>query len=294
MTAPALADCSLCPRLVGFRAANRARFPDWHNAPVAAVGDPEARLLVVGLAPGMRGANRTGVPFRGDDSGAWLWEVLREHGLAGAEEPGVVAPALRGVAVTNAVKCVPPANRPSAAEATRCRAHLAGELRSFGKVRVIVALGRVAHDAVLRALAQGGVDLRPSRLAFVHGRVHRIPGAPLVVDCFHPSPLNTRTGRMTRASWRRVWTKALRLVEERWFVYVLRCADGTLYTGVTTDPERRRAQHAAGTGAKYTRARGAEKIVHLEEAPSKSEAHRREAAIKALDRRKKLALIAGC
>ena len=302
MTLPVLADCSVCPRLVRYRLENRARFPGWHNAPVGAVGDPRARLLVVGLAPGLKGANRTGVPFRGDDSGAWLWEALREHGFAAAED-GSVAPALRGAAVTNAVKCVPPANRPTAAEAARCRPHLAAELASFADVRVVVALGRVAHDAVVRA---GGA--RPADHPFAHGRVHRRAGSPLLVDCFHPSPLNTRTGRMTRAQWRRVWAKAARLVREpeaseargsakgggtkQWFVYVLRCGDGSLYTGVTTDPERRRAEHAAGTGAKYTRSRGAVALVHVEEAPTKSDAYRREAAIKALDRRRKLALIA--
>ena len=261
---------------------NRIAHRDWHNAPVAGIGDPHARLLVVGLAPGLKGANRTGIPFHGDDSGVWLWETLREHGLAAGE--GLE---LKDVAVTNAVKCVPPGNKPVAAEIRNCREHLRAELAAFPRLRVIVVLGRIAHDSVLRVLGAA-----PKERAFAHGRVHRLEaGAPLVVDCFHPSPLNTRTGRMSRASWRRVWAKAVRLLDETWFVYILRCADGSLYTGVTTDPRRRLAQHASGKGAAYTRGKGAQRIVHLEEAASKSEAHKREAAIKALDRRQKLELI---
>lgn len=286
MTLP-LGECRACPRLARYREENAARFPGWHNAPVAAIGDPRARLLVVGLAPGLKGANRTGIPFTGDDSGDWLWEALHHEGFA-SEKSGRERPvALRGAAVTNAVKCVPPANKPTAAESARCRRHLEAELAAFSRVRVIVALGRVAHDAVLRVL---GIPLRER--AFKHGRVHRLPdGMPLLVDSFHPSPLNTRTGRLSKAAWRRVWAKSARLLDERWFVYIARCGDGSLYTGVTTDPGRRQAQHSAGSGAAYTRRRGPVTIVHLEEAASKGAALSREYAIKQLTRVKKLALI---
>lgn len=286
-----LAACRACPRLAGFRDENAVRFPGWHNAPVPAVGDRDARLLVVGLAPGLNGANRTGVPFCGDDSGDWLWEALHREGFAQADRGRDAVVPLRGAAVTNAVKCVPPANKPLASEITNCRRHLEGELAAFAGVRVIVVLGRIAHDAVLRTLALREVlDLR--KRAFAHGRVHRLPdGLPIVVDSFHPSPLNTRTGRLSKAQWQRLWAKAAALVSERWFVYIARCGDGSLYTGITTDPERRRAEHASGKGAAYTRGRGRIRIVHVEEAPSKGAALSREWAIKQLARPQKLELI---
>jgi uracil-DNA glycosylase len=286
-----LAECRACPRLAAFRDGNGARFPGWHNAPVAATGDPLAKLLVVGLAPGLKGANRTGVPFCGDDSGDWLWDALHREGFANEKSARDRPVALRGAAVTNAVKCVPPANKPNAGEIGRCRVHLEAELAAFSQVRVIVALGRIAHEAVLRVFG-----LSPRERAFKHGRVHRLPeGMPLLVDSFHPSPLNTRTGRLSKAAWRRVWAKSARLVTEQWFVYVARCGDGSLYTGITTDPQRRQAEHSAGKGAAYTRRRGPVVIVHVEEAASKGAALSREYAIKQLARREKLALIAtGC
>jgi len=281
-----LAHCRACPRLAGFRDENAARFPAWHNAPVAAIGDPGARLLVVGLAPGLKGANRTGVPFCGDDSGDWLWEALHREGFAESDRGRDAIVPLRGAAVTNAVKCVPPANKPLASEIAACRTHLEAELAAFTSLRVIVVLGRVAHDAVLRTLAQH------AGRAFKHGRVHRLPdGLPLVLDSFHPSPLNTRTGRLSKAQWNRVWARASALVTERWFVYIARCGDGSLYTGITTDPDRRRAEHASGKGAAYTRGRGRIRIVHVEEAPSKGAALSREYAIKQLSRPRKLDLI---
>lgn len=281
------AACRACPRLAGFRDENAARFPDWHNAPVPAVGDRDARLLVVGLAPGLKGANRTGVPFCGDDSGDWLWEALHREGFAESNSGRDATVPLRGAAVTNAVKCVPPANKPLASEIASCRAHLEAELAAFASVRVIVALGRVAHDAVLRTLEE-----HSAKRSFKHGRVHRLRDGLVLVDSFHPSPLNTRTGRLSKAQWRRVWARAAALVSERWFVYIARCGDGSLYTGVTTDVERRRAEHAAGKGAAYTRGRGRIRIVHVEEAPTKGAALSREYAIKQLPRPQKLELIA--
>lgn len=288
MTLPVLGQCRACERLVEFREANAAAHPDWHNAPVGTYGDPHAQLLVVGLAPGLKGANRTGVPFCGDESGDWLWEALHREGFSAAEHARDSAPALKGVAITNAVKCVPPGNKPSAAETNRCREHLERELASLRELRVVVALGRVAHDALLRAYGIPAKE-RP----FAHGRVHRLEERPILVDCFHPSPLNTRTGRMTKAQWRRTWAKAAKLVTEVWYVYIVKCSDGTLYTGVSTDPVRRRTEHATGKGARYTKMKGVEAIVHVEPAPSKSAALSREHEIKQWKREKKLALIAG-
>ena len=288
MTLPVLGQCRACERLTAFREENAAAHPDWHNAPVGLYGDPRAQLLVVGLAPGLRGANRTGIPFCGDDSGDWLWDALHREGYCEQASARDSAPALRGAAITNAVKCGPPANKPTAAETNTCREHLERELSSLRDLRVIVALGRVAHDAVLRVFG-----IPPKEKPFAHGKVHRLEERPILVDCFHPSPLNTRTGRLSKAQWRRTWAKAAKLVTEVWYVYIVRCGDGTLYTGVSTDPVRRREEHATGKGARYTRNKGAEALVHVEPAPSKSAALSREYEIKQWNRAKKLKLIAG-
>ncbi|HVO29644.1 MAG TPA: uracil-DNA glycosylase family protein, partial [bacterium] len=224
----------------------------------------------------------------GDASGDWLWEALHRAGLAARPEARDLPAELSGAAITNAVKCVPPGNRPLASEVANCRAHLARELEAFRDVRVVVALGRVAHDAFLAVTGARRAD-HPFR----HGAVHRIDGAPLLLDSFHPSPLNTRTGRLSRAAWRRLWVRAARLAIEpppSWSVYLLRCGDGSLYTGVTTDLARRFSQHATGRGARYTRSRGAREIVWSEPAPSKSAALSREWQIKQLTRAQKLAL----
>lgn len=280
--------CRACPRLAGHLEDLRAALPTFHNAPVAAHGDPAARLLVVGLAPGRNGANRTGFPFTGDPSGDWLWEALHREGFAERASGRERAPALRDAIVTNAVKCVPPGNRPLASEIATCRAHLVAERAAFTRVRVVVALGRVAHDAWLAASGE-----RRAAYAFRHGALHRLADGTALLDSFHPSPLNTRTGRLSRAAWRRLWSRAARLARAEpraWSVYLLRCGDGTLYTGVTNDLARRFAQHASGKGARYTRARGASEIVWSEPAPSKSAALSREWQIKQLSRAQKLAL----
>ena len=287
---PVLSECRDCPRLAKFLTAARKEHPDWVNEPVAAFGDPEARLLVVGLAPGLGGANRTGRPFTGDRSGEWLWSALQREGFANRDRgdsrgDGLV---LTGAAVTNAVKCVPPGNKPTGGEIATCRRWLAADRAAFAQVRVVVALGKVAHDAWL-ALA----GAKRAAFPFAHGAVHRLPDAPVLVDSFHPSPLNTQTGRMSKAAWRAVWKKAARLAREQWWVYVAKCGDGTLYAGITNDLARRRAQHAAGEGAKYTRGRGTITIVHAEPAATKSAALKREWAIKAMKREQKLALVSG-
>jgi uracil-DNA glycosylase len=191
--APA-ADCPLCPRLVGYRDSNRAANPAWFNGAVPSFGSLQARLLVVGLAPGVRGANRTGRPFTGDFAGVLLYQTLIKYGFAagtyGADPAdGIV---LRDCRVTNAVRCVPPANLPNPAEITGCNPFLSRELAAMPHLRVVLALGGVSHKAVLRARG-----LRASHVAFAHGAVHRLPDGLMLVNSYHVSRLNTNTGRLT-------------------------------------------------------------------------------------------------
>jgi len=198
---PDLLQCRACPRLAAGLAALRAAEPAWHNAPVPAWGDPEATVLLIGLAPGRRGANRTGRPFVGDPSGDWVQRALIELGaLAPDGEP-------RGVRITNAVKCLPPKNRPTAAELATCRTRwLTRELQ--GGPPVLVTLGRVAHTATLDAL---GVPRKAAPFAHAARHVLFDPwGRTRVLrDSYHPSPLVTRTGRMSWASFRAELAAAL-------------------------------------------------------------------------------------
>jgi len=182
------ADCPFCPRLAAFRAANRTSLPDFHNAPVRGHGaGPAARLLIVGLAPGLRGANRTGLPFRGDRSGDLLWETLAQAGWTDAD-----------IHVTNAVKCVPPENKPLPAEIAACAPFLRAELAAL-PAPAILALGRVAHDAILRA-----AGLKPSGHPFAHGAIHVLGDGRRLFDSYHCSRYNVATGRLTPAMFRAV------------------------------------------------------------------------------------------
>jgi uracil-DNA glycosylase family 4 len=194
-------DCTLCPRLVAYRQANRDAHPDWFNAPVPSFGDATARILVVGLAPGVRGANRTGRPFTGDFAGVLLYQTLLESGLATgsyAADPqdGLK---LRDCRVTNAVRCVPPANLPVPLEVRTCNPFLAAEMQAMPRLRAVLALGGLAHQATLRARG-----LRPSQVSFRHGAVHTLPGGLLLADSYHVSRLNTNTGRLTPAMFQAV------------------------------------------------------------------------------------------
>lgn len=189
-------DCPLCPRLVAFREANREREPDWHNAPVPTFGPMDARLLVVGLAPGMRGANRTGRPFTGDGAGNLLYPALLATGFARGSyearpDDGLE---LRDCRITNGVRCVPPENKPTTAEIRTCNVFLAEEIAALPRLGAILALGGIAHGAVLTALGQ-----RKSAFAFGHGALHALPGGLLLADSYHCSRLNTNTGRLTEA-----------------------------------------------------------------------------------------------
>jgi uracil-DNA glycosylase len=201
-------NCSLCPRLTEYRTTNRTANPGWFNAPVPSFGPLDARLLIVGLAPGVRGANRTGRPFTGDFAGTLLYQTLLRFGLAhghyGADPNDGLA--LGDCRVTNAVRCVPPANLPVPGEVSNCRRFLAAEIAAMPRLTAILALGGVAHAAVLRARG-----LRASHAAFRHGAVHSLPGGLSLADSYHVSRLNTNTGRLTEAMFEAVLRDVLKV-----------------------------------------------------------------------------------
>jgi uracil-DNA glycosylase family 4 len=193
--------CALCPRLASFRADNRAAWPDWHNAPVPSFGRADARLLIVGLAPGLKGANRTGRPFTGDYAGDLLYQTLLDFGLA---EGSYAARADDGLAlndarITNAVRCVPPENKPTGGEIAACRPFLAALLDDMPRLQAIIALGRIAHDTTIAALGA-----RPAWHPFGHGSAHAV-GRVTVFDSYHCSRYNTNTGRLTPQMFRAVF-----------------------------------------------------------------------------------------
>jgi len=201
------ADCALCPRLAAYRAAN----PDWFNAPVPSFGTIDARLLIVGMAPGVRGANRTGRPFTGDHAGMLLYSTLLRFGLARGRyvpEPdnGVV---LKDCRIANAVRCVPPANLPEPREVTTCNRFLTAELQAMGRLRAVLALGVLAHAAMLRACG-----IPPTRIRFRHGDIHSLPDGLLLADSYHVSRYNTNTGRLTEAMFHGVVETVLRRLDD--------------------------------------------------------------------------------
>jgi len=186
--------CMLCPRLVAFRDLNRAKAPDWYNGAVPSFGDLEARLLIVGLAPGLNGANRTGRPFTGDYAGDLLYSTLLKFGFARGEyaarpDDGL---ALVDCIISNSVRCVPPENKPTPEEAATCRGFLKARIAALPNVQAIVALGRIAHDSTLAAF-----DCRKSLFPFAHGARHTLPNGLQLFDSFHCSRYNTNTGRLT-------------------------------------------------------------------------------------------------
>jgi uracil-DNA glycosylase family 4 len=194
-------DCPLCPRLVAYRTANQAANPEWFNGPVPSFGDAAAPFLVVGMAPGVRGANRTGRPFTGDHAGILLYETLLRFGFATGTyladpQDGL---ALKNCRIVNAVRCVPPANLPELAEVKTCNRFLAAEMQAMPNLKVALALGVLAHAAVLRACG-----IPPARISFRHGEVHALPGGLLLADSYHVSRYNTNTGRLTTAMFEAV------------------------------------------------------------------------------------------
>ena len=193
MDAPA-PDCPLCPRLAAYRAANAAENPGWFNAPVPSFGALDSRLLVVGMAPGVRGANRTGRPFTGDYAGVLLYETLLKFGFAsgvyGAESTDGLT--LNDCRITNAVRCVPPANLPLPAEVATCNRFLTAELAAMPALRVVLSLGVLSHAAMLRASA-----LPVTRLRFRHGEMHTLPDGLKLANSYHVSRYNTSTKRLS-------------------------------------------------------------------------------------------------
>jgi uracil-DNA glycosylase family 4 len=202
-------DCPLCPRLVAFREALRAEHPDWWNAPVPHFGDSDAWLAICGLAPGKHGANRTGRPFTGDYAGVLLYETLAKFGLAEGvyEERPEDSLRLVGVAIVNSVKCLPPQNKPTPQEIATCTAtYFRPALAALPKVRVLVALGKIAHDAAVRAV--GG---RLAAYPFGHLAEHVLPDGRVLVDSYHCSRYNQNTGRLTAKMFEDVFARALEL-----------------------------------------------------------------------------------
>ena len=202
-------DCPLCPRLVRFRVKCRDEHPDWWNAPVPAFGDKDAWLAIIGLAPGRRGANRTGRPFTGDYAGEMLFGVLLKFGLADGEYRADPSDGLRldGTVILNAVKCLPPANKPLPSEVATCGSHYLGPaLEALPDLRVIIALGRIAHSAAAKAL---GLE----KTKFGHGHEVRAPDGRLLISSYHCSRQNTNTGRLTRPMFESVFERALELRE---------------------------------------------------------------------------------
>ncbi|HXF54987.1 MAG TPA: uracil-DNA glycosylase [Hyphomicrobiaceae bacterium] len=189
-------DCQLCPRLAAFRRANAAAEPGWFNAPVPSFGPANARLLIVGLAPGLKGANRTGRPFTGDYAGDLLYGALLRFGFATGRyraraDDGLT---LNSCMITNAVRCVPPQNKPVPAEIATCRTFLAARIAALRELRAILALGRIAHDSTLAALG-----LRARAYPFAHGARHAIKASLTLYDSFHCSRYNTNTGKLSEA-----------------------------------------------------------------------------------------------
>jgi uracil-DNA glycosylase family 4 len=203
-------DCPLCPRLVAFRKAQRGAHPEWFNAPVPPFGDDRAELLIIGLAPGLRGANRTGRPFTGDHAGELLYSTLRKFGMAegdyGARPDDTLA--LCRTRITNAVRCVPPQNRPEPREIAACRSFLSAEIAAMPRLRAMLALGAIAHDAALAALG-----LRRALFRFAHGALHLLPDGRLLADSYHCSRLNTNTGKLTPTMFETVFAALLRRLD---------------------------------------------------------------------------------
>ena len=219
----AIVSCTRCPRLRAYcrRVAREKKreFSNWTywGKPVPGFGDPRARLLVVGLAPAAHGANRTGRMFTGDSSGNWLYAALHRYGFANqpqsvSRDDGLT---LTDCYITAAVRCAPPKNKPTRAELERCRTHLQADVRLLSRVRVVVTLGRVAHEAWLKAT--GWWERLPPRArpAFAHGAVTKLPDGAVVIASYHPSRQNTNTGKLTRTMWNAVFRRARAALESR-------------------------------------------------------------------------------
>ena len=202
--------CRACPRLAAFLDAVNEKHPDYYCRPVPPFGDALASLLIVGLAPGMHGANRTGRPFTGDHAGILLYQTLHEHGFASHGESTAADDELRllDCRITNAVKCLPPDNKPVGAEINTCNTYLANELAGLADGAVVIALGGIAHRAIIKARG-----LRQAEYTFAHGAVHDL-GPFRVLDSYHCSRYNTNTGRLTAEMFAAIFANARELLDK--------------------------------------------------------------------------------
>jgi uracil-DNA glycosylase family 4 len=205
-------DCPLCPRLVAFRHENQQKFPDWFNGPVPNWGDASPRLIIVGLAPGLRGANRTGRPFTGDYAGDLLYKTLLKMGLATGEFRADPSDSLRlkGTMIANGVRCVPPQNKPTGLEIVTCRRFLKATIAANETTCAYLVLGRIAHDQLLSTLGE-----RRVKFPFAHGAEHRLSSGVTLFDSYHCSRYNTNTGVLTEAMFEDVVGRAAALVKDR-------------------------------------------------------------------------------
>lgn len=211
---PPPADCNLCPRLVAFRAANAVQFPQFFNGAVPPFGELDAQMLVVGLAPGLKGANASGRPFTGDFAGDVLYKALGMHGFAsGSYDPSRLMQkkddgfTLKNVRITNAVRCVPPENKPTPAEEKTCNPFLIKEIAAMPNLKLVLSLGLTSHNAVLKTFRLKAKDYK-----FAHGAMHRLPNGLTLLDSYHTSRYNVSTGRLTQAMFDAIVAQARGLI----------------------------------------------------------------------------------
>ena len=204
-------DCRLCPRLATFLDRVKDKYPDYYCGPVPPFGDPEARFLIVGLAPGMHGANRSGRPFTGDHAGILLYEMLHEFGFGSLKESVSADDQLKltNCRITNAVKCLPPDNKPVGAEINTCNQFLVNELAALPDNSILLALGGIAHRAVIKAIGGRQADYK-----FAHAAEHRIDERLLMLDSYHCSRYNTNTRRLTTPMFRQVFARAREILDQ--------------------------------------------------------------------------------
>ena len=203
-------NCNECPRLAEFRDANRLDYPDYFNGAVPSFGDPDARLLIVGLAPGISGANRTARPFTGDYAGDLLYQTIDKFGFSKGTykaDPGDGL-TLISTMITNAVRCVPPQNKPTAGEIAQCRPYLKRQIEALPRLKALICLGRIAHDSTLTAL-----DIRKKDAPFAHGAQHAHESFS-IFDSYHCSRYNTNTGRLTKEMFENVFRAVRRHLDE--------------------------------------------------------------------------------
>jgi uracil-DNA glycosylase family 4 len=201
-------NCQGCKRLVDYRKSVETRFPDYHCKPVNTFGETSSRLLIVGLAPGLHGANATGIPFTGDASGELLFHCLEKYGLADFEGHQV-APRFLDCRITNAVKCLPPLNKPIAAEINACNKFLNADISELASNTIILALGRIAHNAIIKALQKKQSDFR-----FGHHVEHALEDGKILIDSYHCSRYNIQTGRLTVEQFEQIFSKIRTLLDQ--------------------------------------------------------------------------------